>query len=607
MRADGELVQASLSGDLKAFATLIDRYRYAVYGLCLSYMRNRDTAEDTAQEAFIKAFLKLRDLTDPHRFAPWLKQIAANECRMWQRRQRDHLPLGETPVEELAMPNPSTDDELIARETRQNVLLALGKLNQVQQQIVTLYYLESLPLEQIATFLDIPFQTANQRLYRARNRLKEEMLNMVEETLGQQKLPENFTAEVIEVALQRGRQLLEEKNWPEARMEFRKITTAVDDHLEAQRGLALALDGELNDMLEDADRPKDEKLLHEAVVAHEEAYRLGAREEETILTLASFYWDLNRHEDRARLLESHAEETDDPHESFRAFVKAAWSARKAGDNERALSLHRRAMVIDGIPPKKRFDAYSALPILIYCETGNADTWLAETEALYSQFGSPLSGTHYMYFRDRMSILRRLERYDEALQSGQHYLDLLDSEGTDDPVQRRWWKSDTLGARIRIQSITGDEEGLKATLEIALDNIQAYQSEWNSAVAGEADTQRREELDATYRRFAGYAVHNLGAVCSRAGCFAEAVTLLERVLKTRETGPGYMFLASAHMKKGDREGALAVLRRMKQSTSPSVQKWIFLGGVGRWFGDDEAFEPVRNDDEFAEFIAGKMAS
>lgn len=605
MRADGELVQASLSGDLKAFAALIDRYQYAVYGLCLSYMRNRDTAEDTAQEAFIKAFLKLRDLTDPHRFAPWLKQIAANECRMWQRRRRDHLPLGETPVEELAVQNPSTDEELIARETRQNVLLALGKLNQVQQQIVTLYYLESLPLEQIAIFLDIPFQTANQRLYRARNRLKEEMLNMVEETLGQQKLPENFTAEVIEVALQRGRQLLEEKNWTEARMEFRKITASVDDHLEAHRGLALALDGEVNDMLEDTDRPKDEKLLHEAVVAHEEAYRLGAREEETVMTLASFYWDLNRHEDRARLLESHAEETDDPGRSFRAFVKAAWSARKAGDDERALALHRRAVAIEGIPPQERFDGYSALPIAIYCETGNADTWLAETEILYPQFGSPLSGTHYMYFRDRMSILRHLERYDEALQTGQHYLDLLDSEGTDGPVQRRWWKSDTLGGCLRIQTITGDEEGLKATLEAAVDNIQAYQSEWDSAVADEADDQRREELDAAYRRFVGYAVHNMGAACGRVGYFDEAITLLERVLKIRATGPGFMFLATAHMNKGEREGALAVLRRMAESPSSSVQKWIFLGEASRWFRKNEAFAPVRDDEDFVELIADKI--
>jgi len=607
MRPDGELVQASLSGDLKAFAALINRYRYAVYGLCLSYMHNRDTAEDTAQEAFIKAFLKLRSLAAPHRFAPWLKQIAANECRMWQRRRRDHFPPDETPVEELAASNPSTDDELIARETRQNVLFALGKLNQVQQQIVTLYYLESLSLEQIASFLDIPYQTANQRLYRARNRLKEEMLNMVEETLGKQKLPENFTAEVIETALQRGRQLLEEENWIEARMEFRKITATVDDHLEAHRGLALALDGELNDMLEDADRPKDEKLLQEAVVAHEEAYRLGAREEETILTLASFYWDLNRHEDRARLLESHAEETDDPSQSFRAFVKASWSARKAGDDQRAFDLHRRAVTIDGIPPKERFDAYSALPILIYCETGNADTWLAETEALYPQFGSPLSGTHYMYFRDRMSILRRLERYDEALQVGRHYLELLDSEGTDDPIQRRWWKSDTLGALLNIQAITGEEEGVRTTLEVALDNIQAYQSEWDAAVAGEADTKKREELDAAYRRFAGHAVHNLGAVCGRAGLFDDAISLLERVLKIREIGPGFMFLASAHMKKGDREGALNVLRRMKQSTSPAVQKWIFLGGVGRWFSEDEAFAPVRDDANFVELIADKMAS
>ena len=607
MPRDRELVQDSLRGDLKAFAALVDRYRYAVFGLCLSYMRDRDTAEDAAQEAFIKAFLQLRSLADPDRFAPWLKQIAANECRMWRRRQRDQIPLDRAPTDELATPQKSSDDELASTETRRRILAALGKLNPVQQQIVTLFYLEELSLKQIAAFLDIPFQTANQRLYRARIRMKEEMLKMVEETLGQQKLPENFTDEVIAAALERGRQLLEERRWPEAKAEFRKITATMDDHLEAQRGLALALDGEVNAMLEDADLPNDEKLVQEAIVALEEAYRLGARDGETVWSLAEFYWNQYRHGDRADLLESYAAETDDVGQGFRALVRAALSARKVPDMERAFSLHRRALALDGVPLKDRLTAYFATPLAIYRETGNGDTWLAETEALYAQLGLPLTIVHYMYFRDRMSILMRMERYEEALQTGRLCLDLLEREEVDDPPQRRWWRSDTLGEFIQIYDLMDDAEGLTRTLEEARENLRSFESEWKAAIEGEIDAQRHEELDREYRRFVAHAVHNLGAACSRTGCFDEAIVLFERSMEFREVGPAYMFLAAAHMKNGDPAGALAAMRRMRQSASPKVQRWLFVGEAERWFRGDETFAPVHEDGEFAELVRAKEES
>ena len=56
---DAQLVEACLEGDHRAYAVLVDRYRYALFGLCLSYVKDFDAAEDAAQEAFIKAFLKL--------------------------------------------------------------------------------------------------------------------------------------------------------------------------------------------------------------------------------------------------------------------------------------------------------------------------------------------------------------------------------------------------------------------------------------------------------------------------------------------------------------------------------------------------------------------
>ena len=61
---DAQLVEACLEGDHRAYAILVDRYRYPVFGLCLSYVKDFDAAEDAAQEALIAAYLKLESLPE---------------------------------------------------------------------------------------------------------------------------------------------------------------------------------------------------------------------------------------------------------------------------------------------------------------------------------------------------------------------------------------------------------------------------------------------------------------------------------------------------------------------------------------------------------------
>ena len=94
LRTDRQLIEACLAGETQAFAILVDRYRYPVFGLCVGYTKDFDAAEDAAQEAFIASYLGLGTLHEPEGFGPWLKRIAENECRMWLRRQRRQVPLG---------------------------------------------------------------------------------------------------------------------------------------------------------------------------------------------------------------------------------------------------------------------------------------------------------------------------------------------------------------------------------------------------------------------------------------------------------------------------------------------------------------------------------
>ena len=86
--SDQELVTRTLDGDAEAFGTLVERYKQAVYGGCVSMVRDFDLAQDLAQEAFIKAFQHLDRLSMPASFRHWLRIIAVNECRLYLRQRR---------------------------------------------------------------------------------------------------------------------------------------------------------------------------------------------------------------------------------------------------------------------------------------------------------------------------------------------------------------------------------------------------------------------------------------------------------------------------------------------------------------------------------------
>jgi RNA polymerase sigma-70 factor, ECF subfamily len=77
---DSELIQAVRAGDREAFGRLVERYQAAIYRLCHGVTGNAPDAEELAHDAFVEAYLKLHQLRDPEKFAPWLKRLALNLC-----------------------------------------------------------------------------------------------------------------------------------------------------------------------------------------------------------------------------------------------------------------------------------------------------------------------------------------------------------------------------------------------------------------------------------------------------------------------------------------------------------------------------------------------
>src|SRR3990172_12741315 len=78
--SDQALVLRAREGDVAAFGDLVRRYQVSVYNVCYRLLRERQAAEDQAQEAFIRAYRRLETFDLERPFGPWMRRVAANSC-----------------------------------------------------------------------------------------------------------------------------------------------------------------------------------------------------------------------------------------------------------------------------------------------------------------------------------------------------------------------------------------------------------------------------------------------------------------------------------------------------------------------------------------------
>lgn len=163
------LLRASLQGDTEAWGEMISRYKDAVFGLCLGFMRNRADAEDVSHDAFIRAYLNLRRYDLERRFSTWLFTIAANLCRNKLRYRKNH-PSTEEPRQIQGGTDPA---RLVRAEDRQmKIREALAKMPYSYRAPLVLRFYNELPYQEISDILSIPEGTVKTRIHRGKAMLK---------------------------------------------------------------------------------------------------------------------------------------------------------------------------------------------------------------------------------------------------------------------------------------------------------------------------------------------------------------------------------------------------------------------------------------------------
>lgn len=183
LKDDSQLVQSHLTGDVRAFEVLVERYQVRLLNFVYRIVGDRERAEDLVQEAFIRVHRHLARFDRTKKFSTWVYTIASNLAKN-ELRNRARSPLvlftsltpqwgdDERPLE-FEDVDAQPDEEFRRNHLREAVEQSVARLPAHHRDVFVLRELEGRSYEEIAEITHCNLGTVKSRLNRARNAFAE--------------------------------------------------------------------------------------------------------------------------------------------------------------------------------------------------------------------------------------------------------------------------------------------------------------------------------------------------------------------------------------------------------------------------------------------------
>ncbi len=171
-----DLLLSARKGDMAALDSLVEKLMPKLYPVCLSMLRNSFDAEDLLQEALIRIMGSLDKFTGKSSFYTWAYRITVNCCLDFFRKEKRKatISLEEKVASGVIAPRTDAADpaELLEhKEIVERVQSALATVPEIYRDIVILFDISGMSLNEVAEFMNVPVGTVKSRLYRGRKLL----------------------------------------------------------------------------------------------------------------------------------------------------------------------------------------------------------------------------------------------------------------------------------------------------------------------------------------------------------------------------------------------------------------------------------------------------
>jgi RNA polymerase sigma-70 factor, ECF subfamily len=190
--SDQDVVLRARSGQETAYRELVRRYERPIFALLFRMVRDRELAEDLAQETFVKALNAIDSYRPEFKFSSWIFKIANNAAiDHLRRRELDTLSLDGSPHAETPEAMQATAlqigarqetplDTVEAKELGTAIEAAIGTLRPEYRSCILLRHVEGRAYEEIAEILNLPLGTVKTYIHRARNELRHSLAHLKE-------------------------------------------------------------------------------------------------------------------------------------------------------------------------------------------------------------------------------------------------------------------------------------------------------------------------------------------------------------------------------------------------------------------------------------------
>lgn len=181
-KTDQDYLLEIRSGNVNAYAMLVNKYKDMIFTLAVRMVGNREDAEEVAQDTFVKAYKALDTFKGTSKFSTWLYRIVYNtslDCikknkRVIYSEHIDEIHESDIGVMQDAM------SYLEAKEKKQTIEKALLQLPEEERVLLTLFYFEELSLKEISEIVKISYDNVKIKLHRSRKKLYHLLKNVVE-------------------------------------------------------------------------------------------------------------------------------------------------------------------------------------------------------------------------------------------------------------------------------------------------------------------------------------------------------------------------------------------------------------------------------------------